>query len=58
MTVETVSNASVLEGEDFDALIQGVDLVCVTDWDRDGLVSIPSLSCGHVELGLCLDSHE
>ena len=53
-----MSNASVLEGEDFDALIQGVDLVCVTDWDRDGLVSIPSLSCGHVELGLCLDSHE
>lgn len=36
--VETMSNPSVLEGEDFDALIQAVDLVCVTDWDRDGLI--------------------
>lgn len=58
MTVETVSNVSVLEGEDFDALIQTVDLVCVTDWDRAGLVSISSLSCSHFDLALCLDSDE
>lgn len=30
---------SELEGPDFDATIQGVDLVCVTDWNREGLVS-------------------
>ncbi|KAG6903144.1 hypothetical protein C0995_004691 [Termitomyces sp. Mi166 len=36
--VETVSNASVLVGEQFETLVRGVDLVCVTDWDRDGLI--------------------
>ncbi|KAF8895436.1 hypothetical protein BD779DRAFT_1466851 [Infundibulicybe gibba] len=40
VTVETMSNFSVLMGDAFDALIRSVDLVCVTDWDRDGLVRI------------------
>ena len=38
VTVETVTTASTLEGEAFDAIIQTVDLVCVTDWDRDSMV--------------------
>jgi ubiquitin-like 1-activating enzyme E1 A len=44
VTVETVSDVSALEGDAFDAMVQAVDLVCVTDWDRDGLVSVYSLS--------------
>ncbi|KAG5654247.1 hypothetical protein H0H81_005490 [Sphagnurus paluster] len=38
VTVEIIPSASVLEGEAFEALVRGVDLVCVTDWDRDGLI--------------------
>lgn len=37
--VETIPSLSVLELEELDATVQSVDLVCVTDWDRDGLVS-------------------
>ncbi|KAG5646536.1 hypothetical protein DXG03_003303 [Asterophora parasitica] len=36
--VDTISTASVLGGELFEELVRGVDLVCVTDWDRDGLI--------------------
>jgi hypothetical protein len=39
VTVETISTFTDLEGPDFDATIQNVDLVCVTDWNREGLVS-------------------
>jgi ubiquitin-like 1-activating enzyme E1 A len=39
VTVETITTPSALEGDAFDALVKTVDLVCVTDWDRDGLVS-------------------
>ncbi|KAG6841708.1 hypothetical protein C0991_007980 [Blastosporella zonata] len=38
VTVETITDASVLKGEHFEQLVRGVDLVCVTDWDRDGLI--------------------
>ncbi|KAG6868610.1 hypothetical protein C0993_000413 [Termitomyces sp. T159_Od127] len=38
VTVETMSNASVLVGEQFEDLVRRVDLVCITDWDRDGLI--------------------
>ncbi|KAJ7459720.1 hypothetical protein FB451DRAFT_1341568 [Mycena latifolia] len=38
VTVETITTFAALEGPDFDATIQGVDLVCVTDWDREGLI--------------------
>ncbi|EGN98441.1 hypothetical protein SERLA73DRAFT_183447 [Serpula lacrymans var. lacrymans S7.3] len=40
VTVETISTTSILGGEDLDGLVQNVDLVCVTDWDRDNLVRI------------------
>jgi len=39
VTVETISTPSVLEGEAFEALVKSVNLVCVTDWHRDDLVS-------------------
>jgi ubiquitin-like 1-activating enzyme E1 A len=38
VTVETIPTASVLERDKLDGLVQSVDLVCVTDWSRDGLV--------------------
>ena len=34
-----MTSPSALEREEFDALVQGVDLVCITDSDRDFLVS-------------------
>lgn len=39
VVVETISTLSALEGDALDSLVQAVDLVCVTDWNRDGLVS-------------------
>ncbi|KAG5726873.1 SUMO-activating enzyme subunit 1 [Termitomyces sp. T112] len=38
VTVEAISDASVLVGEKFEDLVRRVDIVCVTDWDRDGLI--------------------
>ncbi|KAF9468610.1 hypothetical protein BDZ94DRAFT_681508 [Collybia nuda] len=40
VTVETITTPSVLQGDAFDALVKTVDLVCATDWDRDGLIRI------------------
>ena len=38
--METYTDLSVLGEEDgIESLVKAVDLVCVTDWDRDGLVS-------------------
>lgn len=37
--VETISDPTVLEPDNVRALLQNVDLVCVTDWARDELVS-------------------
>lgn len=39
VVVETVSDPSVLEGDALDKLLNGVDMVCVTDSDRNTLVS-------------------
>jgi ubiquitin-like 1-activating enzyme E1 A len=39
VAVETMTSRSALEREEFDALVQGVDLVCITDSDREFLVS-------------------
>ena len=49
--VETLSHSSALEGQALDDLVQAVDLVCVTDWDRDGLVSTYGFTM-KVSLGL------
>lgn len=38
--VEMVSDPAALESGNISALVQTVDLVCVTDWDREGLVSL------------------
>lgn len=48
VTVETLSQSSVLERQGLDALVQSVDLVCMTDWDRDSLVGFPDVEykCG------------
>jgi ubiquitin-like 1-activating enzyme E1 A len=40
VTVETVSTFGSLEKECLDTTIMGVDLVCFTDWDRDGLIRV------------------
>lgn len=43
VVVETHTDHSLLVGERLASLVESVDLVCVTDWDRDGLVSdLPS----------------
>jgi ubiquitin-like 1-activating enzyme E1 A len=39
VTVETMTSPTALERDGFDALVQGVDLVCITDSERDFLVS-------------------
>lgn len=39
VAVETFHDPALLDGEALDGLIEGVDLVCATDWDREGLVS-------------------
>ncbi|KAF5360731.1 hypothetical protein D9756_004786 [Leucocoprinus leucothites] len=40
VNVETITDSSVLEGKAFENLVQGVDLVCVTDYDRENLIHI------------------
>jgi hypothetical protein len=42
--VETVSDVSALDDERFESIVKTVDLVCVTDWDERGIVSISSSS--------------
>lgn len=39
VTVETIPTFKVLDNQELESTIKGVDLVCVTDWDRDDLVS-------------------
>lgn len=39
VTIQAISHDVLQERESLDALVSGVDLVCVTDWDREGLVS-------------------
>ena len=39
VAVETITSPSALGPEEFDALVQDVDLVCITDSERDFLVS-------------------
>lgn len=39
VAVETMTSSAALEPEALDALVQNVDLVCITDSERDFLVS-------------------
>lgn len=38
VTIQSLSHDVLQERESLDALVRSVDLVCVTDWDREGLV--------------------
>ncbi|KAH9980227.1 hypothetical protein BGW80DRAFT_1274162 [Lactifluus volemus] len=38
VAVETMTSPTAMEREGFDALVQGVDLVCITDSERDFLI--------------------
>jgi len=40
VTVEIVPTFSALDNQTFLSTVNGVDLVCVTDWDRDDLIRI------------------
>ncbi|KAF9241139.1 hypothetical protein BU15DRAFT_45213 [Melanogaster broomeanus] len=40
VAVQAMKHHTLLERESLDALVMSVDLVCVTDWDRDGLIKI------------------
>ena len=48
--VQTMRHHTLLERESLDALVMSVDLVCVTDWPRKGLVSdfpMDLVACTH-----------
>lgn len=38
VTVDTITDSSILN-DGLESVIKTVDLVCVTDWNQDGLVS-------------------
>ncbi|KAE9394902.1 hypothetical protein BT96DRAFT_966888 [Gymnopus androsaceus JB14] len=38
VTVETIPTFDVLDSQEFESTVKNVDLVCITDWDRDDLV--------------------
>jgi len=40
VTVETIPRSSALENDEFEALVKAVDLVCVTDADKDTLIRV------------------
>ena len=43
--METITDVSALEdSERFESIVKAVDLVCVTDWDERGIVSISGSS--------------
>ncbi|GJE88373.1 ubiquitin-activating enzyme E1-like protein [Phanerochaete sordida] len=47
VAVETLQDPALLEGDGLDKLIKDVDLVCVTDWDREGLIRINDVCRRH-----------
>lgn len=40
VTVEALAHHEMMEKDSLEALVMTVDLVCVTDWDRAGLVGL------------------
>ncbi|KAF8558232.1 hypothetical protein OG21DRAFT_1455660 [Imleria badia] len=40
VTIQAVSHDVLQERESLDAMVRSVDLVCVTDWHREGLICI------------------
>ncbi|PPQ89648.1 hypothetical protein CVT25_013835 [Psilocybe cyanescens] len=47
VTVETVTDTLFSEGERLESIVKNVDLVCVTDWDRDGLIKLNEICRKH-----------
>ncbi|KAJ3753871.1 hypothetical protein EV360DRAFT_96848 [Lentinula raphanica] len=43
VTVEVVPNFDVLNNQNFESTVNGVDLVCITDWDSDDLVRLNNI---------------
>ncbi|KAJ3800913.1 hypothetical protein GGU11DRAFT_325828 [Lentinula aff. detonsa] len=43
VTVEIVPNFDVLDNQNFESTVNGVDLVCITDWDRDDLIRLNNI---------------
>jgi len=47
VTVEALAHHEMIETESLEALVMSVDLVCVTDWNRAGLIRINDLCRRH-----------
>ncbi|CAA7261385.1 unnamed protein product [Cyclocybe aegerita] len=47
VTVEAITDTSASDDKRLEAVVKRADLVCVTDWDRDGLMRINDLCRGH-----------
>ncbi|KAF8964179.1 hypothetical protein BDZ97DRAFT_1904495 [Flammula alnicola] len=47
VTVETITDSSISEEESLESIIKTVDLVCVTDWNRDGLIRMNEICRKH-----------
>ncbi|KAJ3730984.1 hypothetical protein DFJ43DRAFT_440256 [Lentinula guzmanii] len=43
VTVEIIPNFDVLDNQNFESTVNGVDLVCITDWDRDDLIRLNNI---------------
>ncbi|KAJ4482268.1 hypothetical protein J3R30DRAFT_3458188 [Lentinula aciculospora] len=43
VTVETVPSFNVLNNQNFESTVNGVDLVCITEWDRDDLIRLNNI---------------
>lgn len=54
VTVETVPDASAVAGDALDGLLRGVDMVCVTDSDRETMVRDSSPPRAHELSGRCM----
>ncbi|KAF9013432.1 hypothetical protein BDQ17DRAFT_1343412 [Cyathus striatus] len=40
VTVETISDTSILQDEKLESLVRSVDLVCVSDWERNDMIRV------------------
>jgi ubiquitin-like 1-activating enzyme E1 A len=58
--VETIDRSDVMEKDGLWAIVQSVDLVCVTDWNRESLVSVVIPSLRKISFGILIgcDSYE
>jgi ubiquitin-like 1-activating enzyme E1 A len=52
--IETIDRSDVMEKDGLWAIVQSVDLVCMTDWNRESLVSVSSPASEKYLLGCLL----